>query len=969
MFNEDTIEKMLISKAVENGWEYTPASDLPRETSDVMVDTWVKDALLQLNSGLTSDQADEVIHKLKAAIISVQAHDLVTANERFRELIFEKNSYPFGKDGEHKPITLFAEENSDDKKKFKNRYTITNQWMYPKASNTGGKRLDIVMLVNGIPLVIGETKSPVRSSITWADGATDIQSYEQSIPQMFVPNVLSFATEGKTFRYGSIGAPLTKWGPWFEGENRSEGTLADVARSFKQMFRPKHIFDFMRYFSIFATDKRHRKIKVICRYQQFEGANAIVDRVLAGQPRKGLIWHFQGSGKSLLMVFAAQKLRSRLQNPTVVIVNDRLDLETQITTDFMSADIPNLASAGSKEELIEFFRGDQRKILITTIFKFGDVTESLSERDNIIVMVDEAHRTQEQDLGEKMRLALPKAFFFGLTGTPINKQDRNTFATFGAESDKSGYMSKYSFLDSIKDGATLSLEFEPVPVELKIDKAALDAEFEALTDQISEEDKTMLVRKTNTEALFTAPDRIRKVCEHIVHHFQNSIEPTGLKAQLVVYNRACCVAYKREIDTLLGSDEMTTIVMHTEGDKGSDYKEWKRSKDEQAKVLDRFRDPMDPLKIVIVTSKLLTGFDAPILQCMYLDKPMKDHTLLQAICRTNRVYDDRKKCGLIVDYVGVFDNVAKALKFDDESVRQVVSNINDLKDRIPNLVKKCCDYFPHVDRKVSGYDGLLTAQQCLNTNEKKDEFAAEFGVLTRAWEMVSPDQCLIPHKSDYVWLCQVYESIKPVSGIGSLIWKILGPKTIEIVHRHVQTVDIGSLESLVLNVEVLSTAITEADAKKKIVEVEKLLIPRLRKNAGNPKFKKLAEKLDELREKMAQNLKTSIEFLKDLLTIARDVLHAEQNIEPEDNRQKAKAALTELFENIKNTETPIIVENIVNDIDNQIVSIVRNFNDAFKTVTGKREVQKQLRSILWLKYKIKDQEVFDKAYQYIEMYY
>lgn len=975
MFSEDTIEKMLINKAEENGWEYVPASELPRETSEVMVETWVKEALLRLNPGITSEQADEVIYKLRTVIISAQPHDLVTANERFRELVFEKNSYPFGKDGEHIPITLFAEDDTDNKKKFKNRYTITNQWMYPKASNTGGKRLDIVMLVNGVPVIIGETKSPVRSSITWADGANDIQNYEQSIPQMFVSNILSFATEGKTFRYGSIGAPLTKWGPWFEDENKSEGTLSDVARSFKQMFRPKHIVDFMRYFSIFATDKHHRKIKVICRYQQFEGANAIVDRVLTGYPRKGLIWHFQGSGKSLLMVFAAQKLRSKkeLKNPTVVIVNDRLDLETQITTDFMSADIPNLASAGSKEDLITFFRQDQRKILISTIFKFGDVTECLSDRENIIVMVDEAHRTQESDLGEKMRLALPNAFFFGLTGTPINKRDRNTFATFGAETDVSGYMSRYSFMDSIKDGATLELEFEPVPVELKIDKDALNTEFEALTDQISEEDKSMLVRKTNTEALFTAPDRIRKVCEHIVHHFQNSIEPTGLKAQLVVYNRDCCVAYKREIDMLLGNDEMTTIVMHTEGDKANDYKEWKRSKDEQAKILDRFRDPLDPLKIVIVTSKLLTGFDAPILQCMYLDKPMKDHTLLQAICRTNRVYDNRKKCGLIVDYVGVFDNIAKALKFDDESVRKVVSNINDLKNKIPELIKKCCDYFPNVDRQISGYDGLLAAQQCLSTNDKKDEFAADFGVLTRIWEMVSPDLCLIPHKNDYVWLCQVYESIKPVSGVGSLVWKLLGPKTIEIVHRHVQTVDIGSsgdnLESLVLNVEVLSAAITEADAKKKIVEIEKLLIPRLRKNSGNPKFKKLAEKLEELREKMAQNLKTSLEFLKDLLTLAREVLHAEQDIEPEDKRQKARAALTELFENIKNTETPIIVENIVNDIDNQIVSIVRNFNDAFKTVTGKREVQKQLRSILWLKYKIKDQEVFDKAYGYIEMYY
>lgn len=903
MFTEDTIEQMLISEAKKNGWEYVPASELPRDMSDVMVEPWVKEALLRLNS-ITSEQADEVIHKIRTVIISAQPHDLVTANERFNELAFDKNTYPFGKDGEHIPIRLFAE---DDIRL--NRYTITNQWMYPKASNIGGKRLDIVMLVNGIPVIIGETKSPVRESITWTDGATDIQSYEQSIPQMFVPNVLNFATEGKAFRYGSIGSPLTKWGPWYEGEIKTEGTLADVGRSFRQMFRPEHILDFMRYFSIFATDKRHRKIKIICRYQQYEGANAIVERVVAGAPRKGLIWHFQGSGKSLLMVFAAQKLRShkKLKNPTVVIVDDRLDLETQITTDFMNADIPNLASAGSKEQLIDFFRQDQRKILITTIFKFGDVTECLSDRDNIILMVDEAHRTQEGDLGEKMRMALPNAFFFGLTGTPINRQDHNTFATFGAESDKSGYMSKYSFSDSLKDGATLKLEFVPVPVNLKIDKAALDAEFAALTDQISEEDKTLLVRKTNTEALFTAPNRIKDVCEHIVHHFQESVEPTGLKAQVVVYNRACCVAYKKEIDLLLGREDATTIVMHTEGDKANEYKAYKRSRDEEGKLLDRFRDPLDPLKIVIVTSKLLTGFDAPILQCMYLDKPMKDHTLLQAICRTNRVYDDYKKCGLIVDYVGIFDDVAKALKFDDTSIRKVISNINDLKKEIPNLVKKCCDYFPNVDRRISGYDGLLAAQQCLPTNEHKDKFAADFGVLSRTWETVSPDQCLTPHKNDYVWLCQVYESVKPISKKGSLVWKILGPKTIELVHRHVQTVDIGSnLESLVLDADVLNAAISEADAKKTIKEVEQLLIPRLRKNIGNPKFKKLAEKLDELREKMAQNLKTSIEFLKELLTIAREVLKAEQDVEPEDNRQKARAALTELFESIKNTETPII---------------------------------------------------------------
>jgi type I restriction enzyme R subunit len=202
---------------------------------------------------------------------------------------------------------------------------------------------------------------------------------------------------------------------------------------------------------------------------------------------------------------------------------------------------------------------------------------------------------------------------------------------------------------------------------------------------------------------------------------------------------------------------------------------------------------------------------------------------------------------------------------------------------------------------------------------------------------------------------------------------MLGPKTIELVHRHVTTIDIGkgeeSLEKLVLDAAVLDAAISEADAKKKIKEVEQLLVPRIRQHMNNPKFKRLAQKMDELREKMAQNLKTSIEFLKDILEMAKEVLEAEKDVKPVDNRERAKAALTELFQSIKNPETPIIVENIVNDIDQQVVAIVRNFNDVFQTVSGKKEVQRQLRTILWLKYKIKDQEVFDKAYSYIEMYY
>ena len=372
----------------------------------------------------------------------------------------------------------------DEERPENNRCVITNQWEFPRRSAQGGKRYDIVMVVNGIPMVICETKTPVRPSETWANAAQDMVWYQGCTPEMFVPNALCLATEGKELFYAGIGTSAAKWGPWFRDESRPRGDLASVAGNFRHLVDPKRILDIYRYYSLFTTVS-DRKVKIVCRYQQYHGGEAIVRRVLKGYPKKGLIWHFQGSGKSWLMVFAAQKLRNMaaLENPTVVIVDDRVDLEDQITGDFTRAEIPNLAKAGSREALETFFREDQRMILITTIFKFGEVQGEQSDRNNIILLVDEAHRTQEGDLGVRMRMALPNAFFFGLTGTPINRRDINTFNTFGAKEDEGGYMSKYSFQDSIDDGATLELEFQAVPVELKIDKAKLDAAFEEMTQE------------------------------------------------------------------------------------------------------------------------------------------------------------------------------------------------------------------------------------------------------------------------------------------------------------------------------------------------------------------------------------------------------------------------------------------------------------------------------------------------------
>ena len=966
MFNEEnTVERLVLDTLSGAGWRFMAADDLPRQHDNVLVESMVREALIRLNPEIRQqpERADEVLYSLRALLFSVQGEGLVRANELFAAWLRGERSMPFGENGEHTPVRLLDFDNLAN-----NEYVITSQWVYPVRE--GGRRFDIVLLINGIPLVIGEAKSPVRPAVSWLDGASDIHNgYEQSVPQMFVPNVFSFATEGKCYRYGSVRMPVSMWGPWHEGDDRSEGSLAHVQRAVRAMLRPRVILDILQNFTLFATDKKHHRIKIICRYQQYEAVNLIVARVIAGKPRKGLIWHFQGSGKSLLMVFAAQKLRMHeaLGNPTVMIVVDRIDLDTQITATFSAADIPNMIGAATRQELQDLLAADTRKIIITTIHKFGEAEGCLNERGNIIVMVDEAHRTQEGNLGRKMRAALPNAFLFGLTGTPINKRDRNTFWAFGAEEDEQGYMSRYSFQDSIRDKATLPLHFETVDVRLHIDKDAIDEAYAQLTDQISEQDRDDLARRAAKMALLIkAPARVEAICKHIVKHFQEKVEPNGFKAQVVTFDRECCVLYKKVMDTLISPDA-SAIVMHTQGGKADAFAAWKLGKDAEEKLLDRFRDPKDPLKFLIVTSKLLTGFDAPILQAMYLDKPMKDHTLLQAICRTNRVYPG-KTHGLIVDYLGIFDDVASALDFDEKNVHNVITNLEELKKQLPTVITQCLAFFPGVDRSVIGYEGLLAAQDCLPNNERRDAFAASYSVLSSLWEALSPDPGLAPYTRDYQWLTQVYESVKPPSGNGKLLWHALGAKTVELIHQNVQLDTVrDDLETLVMDAEVLEGLLASKEPDKKSREIELQLVARLRKHKGDPKFVALGERLEKLKERHEQGLLHSLEFLKALLTLAKDLVQAEKQVEPEDEQSRAKAALTELFAEVKNGNTPIMVERMVADID-EIVRLVR-FPNWQNTKAGEREIQKALRKIIYVKYKVKDQELFDKAFGYIRQYY
>ncbi len=950
-------------------WKYIPADLLTRETSDILLDKELKESILRLNPDIAShpERADEVIHKLRAIILTVNNVGLVRANEEFAKWLRNEETLPFGKNHQHVPVNLIDFENYAN-----NTFILSNQ---VKIRAREVKIPDIILYVNGIPLVIGEVKTPVRPSISWFDGAHDINEvYENSVPQLFVPNIFSFATEGKEIFIGGVRTPLEFWAPWRIEDDKDELAhfigLQDVSKQLAHLLKPSTILDILQFFTIYATNSKNRKIKVVCRYQQFEGANAIVERVKEGRVKKGLIWHFQGSGKSLLMLFAAQKLRKQqdLYNPTVMILVDRVDLDTQISATFSTAEVPNMVTTDSIKELHKLLEQDSRKIIITMIHKFRDAYAEMNNRDNIIVMVDEAHRTQEGDLGRRMRNALPNAFLFGLTGTPINKAEKNTFWAFGAEDDKGGYMSRYTFQESIRDKATLPLHFEPRLPNYHIDKESLDVAFKEMVDDLSESDRNKLSQKAAKMSVFlTSPERISTIVADIVQHYRQHVEPEGYKAMIVTPDRFACVKYKDELDKHFPSDASKVVISTSANDEYAFKEKWSLDKEAQEKVLEKFNDTDSELKFLIVTAKLLTGFDSPVLQTMYLDKSLKDHTLLQAICRTNRLFPN-KTFGRIVDYFGVFDDTAQALAFDEESVGKVITNLQELRENIPVFMQKCLDHFPSVDRTVIGFEGLQAAQECINTNAKRDAFAKDFSVLTKLWEAISPDPVLNPFEVDYKWLCQVYLSVKPaVDDNGRLLWHALGAQTTALIHKHIHVDGINkALEEMDLDAKVIDDLMNKKDPKQ-ARKVMKLLQSRLTRHGNNPKFKKLSVRLEEIRLKAEKGLMSSLEFIKQLCELAKDTIQAEKQTEPIEVRKTAKAALTELFLELKTDRTPVIVERIVTDIDS-IVKITR-FEGWQNSTVGEREIKRELRKILWTKYQIKDEELFNKAYDYIKEYY
>lgn len=1018
-FNEaNTIEEAIrdrLGALAGQKWTFLHGDDLPRQPQEVLIECWLKEALCRLNPDLQSapDNAEEIIHKLRIILMEAPHSGLVRANELFSEWLRGEKSMPLGKDGEHITINLIDYDNPGN-----NHWVVSQQVPSAGAKNAF---FDLVLYVNGIPLVVGEVKTPVRAAISWQDGAADFMGgdkhYWHNQSAFFVPNLLCFASEGKTFAYGAINAGFKHWMPWYSTEDGDEipAGMNTVLSSAERLLNPKTLLELLQCFALYSMTKAGKntapkKVKLLPRYPQYEAAKQIVERVKGGLIRKGLIWHFQGSGKSLLMLYAAKMLKAdqTLKNPTVLVVVDRKDLDGQINAVFDNADVKNVTTVQTCKQLANELKFDSRNILITTVFKFEEAKidknnpDGLNPRDNIIVLVDEAHRTQEGDLGDKMRWALPNAFFFGLTGTPVSRVERNTFRLFGAEEDTGRYLNRYSYKQSIRDKATLPVKFDPRLAKLRVDQEAIDEEFERLAEEnnLSEEEKAQLSQRAGKlQYLLKAPTRMAAIADDIVAHFRTYVEPKELKAMVVVYDREACVSMYDLLTKRLGEGAVDVVMNISQGTiddeldengqpkkKAADWVKWenlklslhreafKRWQDidassiVQEQLLDRYRDPGDPLKLLIVTAKLLTGFDAPICYCMYLDKPLRDHTLLQAMCRTNRLYSDLKKNGLIIDYLGVFENVGKALNYDPKEIEGVIEQLGKYKELIPGAIQQCLAFFNGVDRAIGGYEGLIAAQECLKTNDIRDQFAAEFNLLKKLWEALTPDPDLLQYKNDYRWLAQVYDSVRPVGCIGTLLWQALGPETIKIIHQNTNIETIrDDLDELVIDAESIFV-LSEGEQKKRAQKLEISLMAKIRKKENDPRYVELGQRLERLRQQYESGVLSSINWLKELLEAARETVNLDNQAEGHDKIvEDKKQALTTLFKEVRTDQTPEIIAQIVEDIDS-IVKATR-FPGWQSTATGEREMQQVLRKTL-LKYQLhKDDDLFKKAYLYIHEHY
>ncbi len=761
-----------------------------------------------------------------------------------------------------------------------NTFHVTDEYAFESGNHK--IRADVVFLINGIPVIVVEAKSAKKVGGI-SEALEQVRRYHREGPELLSILQLFNLTNLPHFFYGATWSTSRK--SLYNWRDEQAGDFETLVKTF---VHPQRVLRVLTDFVLF-TRKDEELQKVVLRPHQMRAVERVQRRAKDPEKTKGLIWHTQGSGKTYTMITVAKKLIEDpgLKNPTVLLIVDRNELEAQLFQNLEGLGFGHVEPARSKRDLTKLLQRDQRGLIVSMIHKFDDIPAKVNLRENIFVLVDEAHRTTGGELGNYLMGALPNATYIGFTGTPIDKTPHGTgtFVTFGNQ-DERGYLDKYSIGESIQDGTTVPLHYSLAPNDLLVDRETLEKEFlnlaalEGVSDV--EELNRVLERAVTLKNMLKNPDRVQKVASFVAEHFINNVDPMGYKAFLVAADREACTLYKRELDKHLPPEWSEVVISKAHNDP-PELAEYHLSDDKEQAVRKSFRKPDELPKILIVTEKLLTGYDAPILYCMYLDKPMRDHVLLQAIARVNRPYEDgegrRKPAGFILDFVGIFDRLEDALAFDSDEVSGVVEGIEVLQKRFQDLMEKGREeYLPLSSGKTD--DKAAEAMIAyFRDEEEREDFYKYFRELEELYEILSPSPFLRPYLEGYGHLTEIYQILRTAYEPHVSIDKSFLRKTAQLVQENTTTPVIRPPESeYELTPEALK-ALAGQD-KPDTVKVFNLLIA-IRKLVEEkveemPYLLSIGQRAEAMAEAFEQRLNTAQQSLEELAKVIEDLGRIEE---------------------------------------------------------------------------------------------
>jgi len=882
-----TVQDPLVRYAGEIEWKIVPQSEavgLRKGEGGMFFYNLLEEMLLRLNPGIiTLENVDDVIRRLEAVRNSIEGNAEILSwlrGERSVHVAGEKRQ---------RQVRLIDYEDIDQ-----NVFQVSPEWEYTNGLSKPN-RADVMFLINGVPVALVETKGAKKGL---EEALVQIRRYHRETPEMLTTPQVFDITHLLEFFYAATWSLDRK--SLFNWREEATGNFEAKVKAFFE--RERFLKMLKEWILFYQKDDELRK--TILRQHQTRAVEKVVQRCADPKKQRGLVWHTQGSGKTFTMIVAARlilELKDLFKTATVLMVVDRNELEGQLTGwverllgELSSRDI-KIEYAWRKDRLRELLGSDFRGLIVSMIHKFDGIPKNINTRDNVFVLIDEAHRSTGGDLGNYLMAALPNATLIGFTGTPIDKTayGKGTFKVFGKD-DEEGYLDKYSIAESIADGTTLKLKYALAPNEIRLPDEILEKEFLDLAEAegISDVDdlNRILDKAVRLKAFLKSDERVKAVAEFVAKDFKEKVQPLGYKAFLVAVDREACALYKQALDKLLPPEWTSAIYTPAQNDSERFPLVAKYQLNETEEKRDRktFTKAGQNPQILIVTDKLLTGYDAEILYCIYLDKPMRDHVLLQAIARVNRPYEEegkfKKPCGFVVDFVGVLGKLKKALAFDSKQVdvSKLIESIDVLLARFKELMRGEAQEYLQLTKGRIDDKAVERAIDFFVNKAKREKFYEFFKDVEALYEILSPSAELADYITEFRNLATLYQIIRNAFAAKTTFYGDVAKKTELLIREEAETYGVKQPSRIVEIDEKTLAAIkrsSSSDNNKVVNLVKSLVRAAAEKGAQEPYLIPIGQRAQTIMEAFEDSQESSVDALRQLENLAKERIDAEKERE------------------------------------------------------------------------------------------